>query len=442
MKTGTARGTAVVLCAGILSTAAWAAEEEHPRILAAPPLLESIRAEVKKTGSHHQQVYAAIKTRVELSYKDMAKAYRPWAPAEALKPEAYDWGYRARETAFLAMLAMTPEEQKKYGELSHKTAMETFLPGGAKASSLAGSMAALSIALSYDWGYAAWTPEQRAEVRKRALAHLNAMLGGRGEPEIGFNKGGVINGSQIVLMIALGEEIRLKAKFDGLKRRLKEHIETCYDRWGVSQEGPGYSEYPGSFLLPAVFACKQAGDDDLWKTASTRTWWKLVMYAWTFMEKERQSVMWGVGSGGGPGEGWVSALIGTVPPDQLPYYLWFYNRSEGIKAPIPPRDKFDPHRGNSVLAMLCYPVGVAEKDPTGVFPPSYYDETRGFAFLRNRWVDWNDIQVTISADAVKNAIGWDEPEARIAGAGPQSTLAVDDVTVRFDADKGRIACGP
>jgi hypothetical protein len=54
---------------------------------------------------------------------------------------------------------------------------------------------------------------------------------------------------------------------------------------------------------------------------------------------------------------------------------------------------------------------VAAKDPTGVFPPVYYDETRGFAFLRNRWKDWDDIQVTISADAYKNAMGWDQPDA-------------------------------
>ena len=392
----------------VAAMAAARAQEEHPRLLATKALLEAIRAEVGKKGSHHQQVYDAIKARVELSYQSMNKAYCEGSE-EPLKPDDYAWGYRARETAFLSLLAMTPEEQKKYAELSYKAAMETAL---VKPEDLAGRMGAMSIALAYDWGYSAWTAEQRAAVRKRAAAHLKAMPAqDRVAQEYPFNKGGVHGGSELLLMLALCEENNLKARYDHVKKNLIKHIETCYDPWGVSQEGPGYSEYPGSFLVPAALAARQLGDEDLMKAAATRSWWKMLMYAWTFHEAARQSAMWGVGSGGGPGEGWASALIGTVPADQLPYYLWFYDRAEGVKSPKPPQQRFDPHRGNSPLAMLIYPIGVAEKDPTGVLPPSYYDETRGFAFLRNRWKDWDDIQVTLSADAVKNAMGWDQPDA-------------------------------
>jgi hypothetical protein len=196
-----------------------------------------------------------------------------------------------------------------------------------------------------------------------------------------------------------------------VKTFLIKHIESAYDAWGVSQEGPGYSEYPGAFLLPAAYAARQAGDEDLIKAVATRSWWRLVMYAWTFMDAERQSVMWGVGSGGGPGEGWVSALIPTVPAEQVPYYLWFYDRAEGIKSPKPATQRFDPNRGNTPLALLCYPIGVTPKDPTGLLSPVHYNEARGFAFLRNRWKDADDIQVTISADAIKPITGWDQPNA-------------------------------
>jgi hypothetical protein len=385
------------------------AEEEHPRVLATKPLLEAIRAEVQKKGSHHQQVYEAIKARVDLSCQSMAKAYRPEEASETLKPDDYAWGYRAREAAFLSLLAMTPEEQKKYGELAYKAAMETAL---VKADDLAGRMGAMSIALAYDWGYPAWAAEQRQTVRKRALAHLQKMPGGdRVAKEYPFNKGGVHGGSELLLMMALCEEKNLKTRYEHVKKCLIKHIETCYDAWGVSQEGPGYSEYPGSFLVPATLAARQLGDEDLAKALATRSFWKLLMYAWTFMETPRQSVMWGVASGGGPGEGWASALLGTVPVDQLPYYLWFYDRAEGIRSAKPPHQRFDPSRGNSPLAMLCYPIGVQAKDPTGVFPSVYYDEARGFAFLRHRWQDWDDIQVTLSADAIKNAMGWDQPDA-------------------------------
>ena len=395
---------------------AQAAGEDHPRLLATPERLEAVRAEIRKAGTHHQQVYEAIKARVDASYPDnaaLSKAYKAAYPLYGLdypqiKPDDYAFGYRARETAFLAMLAMTPEGEKKYAELSYKAAMETAL---VKPQNLAGRMGAMSTALAYDWGYPGWTPEQRAAVRRRALDHLKGMpAGDRVAKEYPFNKGGVHGGSELLLMMALGEEKGLQARYDHLKQYLVKHIGTAYDAWGVSQEGPGYSEYPGAFLLPAALAARQLGDGDLMKAVAGRPWWKMVMYAWTFMGVERQSVMWGVGSGGGPGEGWLSAILGTVPPDQLPYYLWFYDRAEGVRSPKPPNLRFDPNRGNSPLALLIYPIGVAAKDPTGVFSPAYYDETRGFAFLRNRWQDANDIQVTISADAYKNAMGWDQPD--------------------------------
>ena len=429
-----------------LMTAASRAEEQHPRLLATPELLAAIRAEVRKPGSHHQQAYEVMKARVDLSMQDMARAYGGAGEDEAaapvaLKPEDYAWGYRARESAFLAMLAMTPADQKKYSELAYKAAMETAL---VKPSALAGRMGAMSIALAYDWGYPGWTAEQRDAVRKRALNHLKAMpVGDRLAEEYPFNKGGVHGGSELLLMLALQEEGNLKQRYDHVKMYLIKHIETCYDAWGVSQEGPGYSEYPGSFLLPAAWAMKQIGDEDVAKAVATRSWWKLAMYAWTFMDVERQSVMWGVASGGGPGEGWVSALIPSVPAEQLPYYLWFYDRAEGIRSPKAAKFRFDPNRGNTPLALLCYPAGVTPKDPTGVFAPVYFNETRGFAFLRNRWRDAADIQVTLSADAYKNAMGWDQPDAlainllafdtRFFGApakrgkiGDYSTLLVDN----------------
>ena len=407
---------AVAVCVAILAQGDLrGAEEEHPRILATPELLEAIRAEVRKKGSHHQQVYQTMKTRVDASYPDnaaLSKAYYPDLPLHGLgypeiKADNYAFGYRAREAACLAMLAMTPEEGKKYAELACKAALETALPGGAKASSLAGAQGAQSIALAYDWAYHAWTPEQRAEVRKRALAHLAAMVGGRGEGEIGFNKGGVINGSMLTLMIALHEQTNRKAAYEERIGFLKRHMEQAYDAWGISQEGLGYSEYPLAFALPAVYATQRAGDETLAKTAATRSWWKLLLYASSFAEFHRRSVMWGVSRARSPGEGMASLVFKTVPAEQMPYYLWWYNRCEGIKSPAPGNLKFDSHRGLLPYALLCYPIGVQEKDPTGVMPASYYSELRGFAFFRNRWKDANDIQVTVSADAYNAGIGWD-----------------------------------
>jgi len=404
-----------------LMAAASRAEEQHPRLLATPELLTALRAEIRKPGTHHRQVYETMKARVDASYPDnaaLSKAY--YGPQfqyglrsldrfvnPELKADNYAFGYRAREVACLTMLAMTPEEQAKYAELAYKAAMETALPGGAKASGLAGAMGAQSIALAYDWAYGAWTPQQREAVRKRAIAHLGAMLGGRGEREIGFNKGGVINGSMLCLMVAIHEEVNQKAAFEERIGFLKRHMEQAYDAWGISQEGMGYTEYPLSFAIPATYATQRAGDETLARTAATRSWWKLLPYASGFGDAAHRALQWGVSGAYSPGQGMASLVLKTVPAEHLPYYLWWYNRCEGMHRPVEAVLKFDSHRGLLPYALLCYPIGVQEKDPTGVLPASYYSELRGFAFFRNRWKDANDIQVTISADAYNAGIGWD-----------------------------------
>jgi hypothetical protein len=47
----------------VLTTAARDAEEEHPRLLATPELLAAVRVEIRKPGTHHQQVYETMKSR-------------------------------------------------------------------------------------------------------------------------------------------------------------------------------------------------------------------------------------------------------------------------------------------------------------------------------------------------------------------------------------------
>jgi hypothetical protein len=198
-----------------------------------------------------------------------------------------------------------------------------------------------------------------------------------------------------------------KAAFEERIGFLKRHFEQCYDAWGISQEGMGYTQFPISFALPATYATQRAGDDTLAKTAATRTWWKLLPYSLGFGDAAHRGLMWGVSGAYSPGQGMASLVLKTVPAEQMPYYLWWYNRCEGMHRPVEAVMKFDSHRGLLPYALLCYPIGVQEKDPTGVFPASYYSELRGFAFFRNRWKDADDIQVSLSADAHNAGIGWD-----------------------------------
>lgn len=64
-----------------------AAEEEHPRLLATPERLEAVRAEIRKPGTHHRQVYETMKARVDASYPNnaaLSKAYAPDYPLHGL----------------------------------------------------------------------------------------------------------------------------------------------------------------------------------------------------------------------------------------------------------------------------------------------------------------------------------------------------------------------
>ena len=101
-----------------------AEDEVHPRLMADWPRLDAIRAILKEKGSDQQQVYEVVKARIEESYKDIYTAYGDGGPMPGYD---YAFGHRGRETAFLSLLAMTPDEKAKCAELAYKAAMETRL---------------------------------------------------------------------------------------------------------------------------------------------------------------------------------------------------------------------------------------------------------------------------------------------------------------------------
>jgi hypothetical protein len=134
------------------------------------------------------------------------------------------------------------------------------------------------------------------------------------------------------------------------------------------------------------------------------------MYAYTFMPVTHRGIQYGVSSGSGLKQGFQSLVLNVCPEEQLPYYLWSYDRSAGRLAPLDMANaRFDGHRAGTVWAMLFYPADVTAKDPTGFFPKAAED-SHGFYFFRNRWQDENDIQASIMADTFHPDRGWDQPE--------------------------------
>jgi hypothetical protein len=379
---------------GGLATLAGAgrAEEQHPRLFLTPERVAAVRKQVAVAGSHHQLAFADLTARVEKGEYE----------------GGYGLGCKAVEAAFLSAIAEVEADKVKYALTTYQALAAWTETGSA---TLGKSMEARCLALAYDWAYRAWTAEQRRAMRTRVDAVLSAMskishsnLGG----DRTSNFVGVIRGAELLLLLASGADVKSeRCRF--LIGELKRYFDNAFGDLGACQEGPGYTEYPGPFAFGAAYAAREAGDSTLYDAAAKHAFWKLVMYTRTAGEKSNRIIMWGVGSGNDYTEGWSSVLFHLCPPDQLPYYVWWYDRAVGRLAPTTMAHRFDSDRHGTVWALLYYPASLTAKDPTGAFPPAVAD-SRGYVFFRNRWRDANDILASVTAQVRNDQKGWNQPE--------------------------------
>lgn len=382
----------------------WVEANEHPRLFITPERIGVIKGQIRINGSHHQLAYDAMKARVDSKSES---AYREHV-------EAYKNGYIAREAAFLALLAGSPTEQRKYADLAFEKIKHIYAASSdrtpVKGSGLARAMMSISVGIPFDWLYNIWTDEQRAFVQEKVTAALDAWPS-FGHPNLGDTKGsnwtGVCRGGELILLLCAGEEKARAGRYGKLKRDLRTHVNNGYGDLGVSQEGLGYSEYPGGFTLPAAYACADIGDDEL--VGAMKPWWKLAMYSHGFMPHERKFIQHGVAHSSNYDEGWASLLLNLAPAEHLPYFVWWYDRHMGRLGPGEPEKLFDADRAGTVWALIYYPESVAAKDPTGVYPAGVGDN-HGYYFFRNRWKDEDDILTSIMADTHQHGHAWDMPD--------------------------------
>ena len=370
----------------------YAAEEQHPRLFLKPELVKQVQEQARIKDSHHQSALADLKARVEKG--EYEGGYGP--------------GYKAVETAFLSAIAEDDAARKKYAEASFNAFKSWGKTGSA---TLGKSMEGRCLAFAYDWAYPAWTESQRAAMRKRVDGVL-ADLGKISHSNLGGDRTsnfvGVIRGAELLLQLAGGAEVKSeRCKF--LVSELKQYFDNSFGDLGACQEGPGYTEYPAPFAFGAAFAAKECGDPTLYEAASRNAFWKGLMYFRSAGTKMNLSVMWGVGGGGDYTEGWSSQLFQLCPPDQLPFYLWWYDRTAGRQTPAAMAHRFDADRHGTVWSLLYYPVGVTAKDPGDVFPPAAAD-SRGYLFFRNHWQATGTIHAGLTAQNKKDQKGWNQPE--------------------------------
>ena len=387
---------AVLGVLGILG--ARAAEVKHPRVLVTPERVALIRKKIQEKHPHFHGVY-------ELMLKRAEKPPANWVSHK------YGPCYRSRELAFLSLIAPDAADRKRFAEMAAKIVPDTgYIESRGGSKTLGYAMQTFGVALTYDWAYNEWTPEQRAKTEKTLEFCKQHWATNRRVSESNvteYNFFGVLYGCRTMMWLALGEEKNPRvAKIADI---MTKHLAAVGGELGAHGEGMGYTEYPGGFSLPAAYALAQHGYPAALAAAKEHAFWTLNMYVQTFMDPvQRKFLQYGVSHRGNSCEGMASLTLALCPKERLPGYLWFYDRHVGRLSSAPDDWRFDSHRGNSGFSMVCYPDGVTAKDPTGTLPKMVYD-SHGFWFFRNRWKDKNDIQCAILGDLKKNH-GWGQPE--------------------------------
>jgi hypothetical protein len=380
----------------VLIPTAGAAGETHPRLLLTPERIATIKAEIAKPGTHHQEVFAAIKARVD---------GRHWYEGAAASDNLKACSRMAIEAA--CVYAIT-------GDAAYaKTAYEAIInENDGRATSLHKGSGSLAFAFAYDWAWPGWSEAERAAARTK-LGPLFDYIRTISKGPADYNKTAVYRGSQICLTYALGEEDGRAEELAQAVDILQRHLQDGYGDLGVFPEGNGYAGYSQAFIQPAAAVLRGRGRGEIIDAVLAKhRLWNWMMYAGEFIQEgPRGYLQCGVGGKGEYNEGWASAMLANVPAEALPYYLWWYDRHMGRFSPGPAAAKFDNDKGASPYALACYPVGVEAVDPTGVLPKAVQDTRIGFGFFRNRWRNADDILISLAGDREHSDRGWDQNEA-------------------------------
>jgi hypothetical protein len=384
-----------------------AATTQAQKIFIDDVALKSIQNQVEIKGSHHFSAYQALKWRID---QNDLSVYRE-------DVNRYNRSYLAQELAFASLLEQSEQDKRFYANKAFHVIREFYenpeqqrFPH--KDYGLSRAMMQLGLALPYNWCKKYWLEEKVAFVEDKIDEALDSWLSydhANFWDEKGSNWVAVCRGGELVLLLASGQKEIRKDRYDFLNEQLIAHMQNGYGDHGATQEGMGYLEYGGTFLLKAVFAAVSLGDSTLYEEARKHAWWKLAMYAESFQPHERKFLMTGVAGSGGLDEGWSSLLLNLVPREELPYYIWFYDRHMGQSAPGAEQEKYDSERAGTIWSILYYPVGIESKDPGNNYKSGIYD-SNGYFFFRNRWKDEDDILFSIMSDEHHHGHAWDQPE--------------------------------
>ncbi len=296
-----------------------------------------------------------------------------------------------------------------------------------------------AIAIAYDWCYDGWDAEFRATVAKELLHYDGGMTkrDGGGQQTIermatspklipGSNHWGPQIGGAALAMLAIRhdpgvDDVLVRKYLDSLEKLTVKEMTEGWGDHGEFAEGDG----PGTIasdtaLIMAMQAWKVAGGKDFITPRPNVPWMTLKWIMGTLPDAKGfnatdhgplataklinpangwprfilrgnypQNVF---NRSGQSGSGTFAQGFGAIPAAYKPALLWTYNH---CVAPI--ESDYDaisyPHR--AALALINWPIDMAEANPSTVLPNMVADEKWGRFLFRNRWQDADDIVISL-----------------------------------------------
>ncbi|MCC5838844.1 MAG: PKD domain-containing protein [Opitutales bacterium] len=392
--------------------AASLAGQTFPHLLISPERLDEIRLASAVPGSSHAEMLALIQADVDANQLDVIDGGGRGLPSR---------NYARGHLAVRAAMVYAVTENPVYADIAYAAleAMYTdplsgnVLPDGVGGKGLERAGVGRSFAMAYDLAYNGWTESQRTFVRGKIQSSLNYWEGAgsrfdNDQNPYASNWNAVVYGSQILQMIAIGEQGARAGHLSTIISRLNTHM-THYGNAGWTQEGNYYMAYAQLYLVPAIHALRRVGDTRLDARTAEKNMHLLPMYAGMF-DARQQSTEWGVGGATFGNEGWTSALMAIVPEPYVGAYRWFFDRHRGLLNPAAPAARFDPNSAGTVFAMMFYPEAVDPVDPATLLPLGLHDNRGGYWF-RSSWNDANDLIVSLATDTVTHGNAWNEADA-------------------------------
>lgn len=396
----------------------------QPDLLLGPERVQELRAAVEQPGSVRGEIYAAMQARVDTG------DWRTYSP----DPSDGNWNYYraslAREAAMLYLLsgdstyAQTAYEQ--LWDVHNNPDPDGRVPEGGYG--LSRAFLTMAFGQVYNWAYEGLSTTQRQYLLGKLNVALDAWESfshpNLQEPDRASNWVAVCRGAEIMGILGAGQAEQRADRLNEAKLDLVRHLNAAYGAMGLSQEGAGYTGYAASFLYPAIYALRNAGDYSLDRAVNRFSKAEAQLYLESFSGDERgygslsgtANRRVGHGVDGNVGNqtdvGWASLVFDLVRPEKRGAYRWWYDRALGVEnTRRPTEDRFDAGWGNAVYAMLYYDEATPAVDPDEAgLPTWHFDEEQGRYYFRNRWQDEDDILVGLFGDFTTHS-GWNNADA-------------------------------